>query len=143
MTVPKFPAQLSSVADSNRANFPVFTRKRSNIWELKWNFMLQDESEIISQVVNLKKCKNVTIKHHYRMREFNPCISEKKLRGGGDRTTTTDLSILKYSPQTTSIHLTLIFIIHNKYISTLYLYTYIHTHMNCSSQLLLMIYAFY
>ena len=29
-------------------------------------------------------------------------------------------------------HLTLI---HNKYLSTLYLYTYIHTYMNCSSQL--------
>ena len=40
-------------------------------------------------------------------------------------------------------HLTLIFIIHNFYISTLYLYTYIYTYMNCSSQLLLMIMLFY
>ena len=39
-------------------------------------------------------------------------------------------------------HLTLIFIIHNKYISTRYLYTYIHTYTNCSSQLLLMIMLF-
>ena len=36
-------------------------------------------------------------------------------------------------------HLTLTFIIHNKYLSTLYLYTYIHTYMNCSKSTLLMI----